>query len=255
MPLEDLSSEWAWGGSTGAGVKVGVIDSGVDSTHPALGKPLAGYVAFREQPDGRLLVDTQPHDDTYGHGTACAGIIRSLAPDCEIYSIKVLGAGKGRGSVFAGGLNWAIENGMQVCNLSVGTTKQDYYAVLHRLADLAYFRNVALITAANNLPVPSFPSTYASVLSVAAGADKDPYRFYYNPEPPMEFGAPGIDVRVPWVSGTWLTATGNSYAAPHLCGIVARILAKHPDLTVFQLKTILRALAANVRRESGASSA
>jgi subtilisin family serine protease len=249
-PLDDLTPEWAWGGSTGARVKVAVIDSGVDAGHPALGGPLAGYVAFRQQPDGQLVADTQPHVDTYGHGTACAGIIKSLAPDCELYSVKVLGAGFGQGSILAAGLSWAIDNGMQVCNLSLGTTKQDYYAVLHRLADLAYFRNVALVTAANNRPVPSFPSTYASVLSVAAGTDTDPLHFYYNPAPPMEFGAPGIDVRVPWLDGSWLTTTGNSYAAPHVCGIVARILAKHPGLTVFQLKTVLRALAVNVRRDA-----
>ena len=66
------------------------------------------------------------------------------------------------------------------------------------------------------------------------------------PEPPVEFGAPGIDVLVAWDDGGWITATGNSFAAPHMTGIVALILAKHPGLTPFLVKTILHATARNV---------
>ena len=135
---------------------------------------------------------------------------------------------------------------MQVCNLSLGTTKKEFFAALHELTDLAYHRNIMLISAANNMPLASFPSTYASVFSVASHGEPNSALFFYNPEPPVEFGAPGIDVRVAWQAGGWITATGNSFAAPHITGLIARILGKHPDLTVFQMKSILRALAANV---------
>jgi subtilisin family serine protease len=120
--------------------------------------------------------------------------------------------------------------------------------VLHELADRAYFRSIILVAAANNLPLPTYPALYASVISVAACEGGDAKVFYYNPNPPVEFGAPGIDVRVAWLNGGYITATGNSFAAPHLSGIVARILAKHPELTTFDMKVILRALAANVAR-------
>jgi subtilisin family serine protease len=255
MPAGGITPEWAWGGSTGAGVKVAVIDSGIDADHPAVG-PVQGYVAFQESSDkpGELVEETAPHEDAFGHGTACAGIVRSIAPDCELYSVKVLGARlSGRGAIFAAGLRWATEHGMHVCNLSLGTTKQDFFATLHELADLAYFRKVLLVTAANNMPVPSFPSVYASVISVAAHDGKDPYCFYYNPSPPVEFGAPGIDVRVPWLDGEWISVVGNSFAAPHITGIVARLLGKHPELSPFQVKTVLAALAANVRSNGDAS--
>jgi subtilisin len=129
--------------------------------------------------------------------------------------------------------------------MSLGTTKREYFSVFHELADLAYFRNVMLVTAANNNPVPSFPSVYASVISVASHDQKDDDLVYYNPDPPVEFGALGIDVRVPWKDQGWVTITGNSFAAPHVSGLVTKILGKHPGLSVFQMKSVLRALAAN----------
>jgi subtilisin len=252
LPLAGVTPDWAWGGSSGAGVRVAVLDSGIDAEHSAVGR-VDGYVSITEGPDGPIY-HTEPHADSYGHGTACAGIIRSLAPDCTLYSVKVLGAGlMGRGAIFAAGLRWAVENGMQVCNLSLGTTKKDYFALLHELADQAAFRNVMLVTAANNMPIPSFPSMYASVISVASHDSADPYLFYYNPQPPVEFGAPGINVRVAWLNGGWITATGNSFAAPHIAGIVTQILSKHPDLTIFQMKVILQALAANSAQPASAA--
>src|SRR5262249_44385177 len=97
-----ISREWAWAGSDGHGVKVAVIDSGIDASHPAVGA-VQGYATVLEE--DQVRIDTRPHEDAYGHGTACAGIIRSLAPACELYSVKVLGAGlTGRGAVFAAGL-------------------------------------------------------------------------------------------------------------------------------------------------------
>jgi subtilisin family serine protease len=249
LPLDGVTRDWAWGGSTGQGVKVAVIDSGIDADHPDIDGQVSGYVAITQGSDG-LVYDTAPHGDLFGHGTACAGIIRAFAPNCELYSVRVLGSGLiGRGAVFAAGLRWAIEAGMHVCNLSLGTTKTDFFGVLHELADLAYFQRVILVTAANNAPRPSFPSVYASVISVASHDEPDSERFYYNPRAPAEFGARGIDVRVAWQGRDWITSTGNSFAAPHLTGIVARILSKHRSLTPFQVKAVLRALAANVSVE------
>jgi subtilisin len=248
QPIDDIDRAWAWGGSTGRGVKVAVIDSGVDAAHPAVGQ-VEGYVTIDEGPDG-LVYDTEPHEDVFGHGTACAGIIRAFAPECEIHSVRVLGPRlSGRGIIFAAGLRWAIENGMHVCNLSLSTSKKDFFGVLHELADRAYFGNVMLVASANNMPGASYPATYASVFSVASHDVEDPYVFYYNPNPPVEFGAYGIDVQVAWTNGGWQTATGNSFATPHIAGLIAKILGKHPDLTIFQMKAVLRALAANVSRD------
>jgi subtilisin len=246
--LEEITPEWAWGGSTGAGVRVAVIDSGIDNDSPAINGHVRGYVSFVEDRDGEMHVSEEPHTDAFGHGTACADIIRRLAPDCELYSVKVLGAMlTGKGTAFAAGLRWAIEHDMHVVNLSLGTTKQDYFGLFHELTDAAYFKNIVLVTAANNMPVTSFPSLYASVTSVACHEGQDPYEFYYNPAPPVEFGAPGINVTVAWLGGQQMTVTGNSFSAPHITGLAAKILGKHPGLTPFQIKTVLRATARNVR--------
>jgi subtilisin family serine protease len=244
---EILNPESAWGDGSGAGVRVGIIDSGIDNDHPAIAGAVRGWIEPYEA-DGKLQFRLDPHEDSSGHGTACAGIVRSLAPQVELYSIKVLGGTlSGTGALFAAGLHWAIDNGMQVVNLSLGTTKRDFYPILHELADTAYFRRVVLVAAANNLPVPSFPSLYASVISVASQEDPDPLHFCYNPAPPVEFSAPGIDVQVAWSGGSYVRSTGNSFAAPHIVGLVARLLGHQPSLTPFQVKTILRAAAYNVR--------
>ncbi len=249
-PMADITREWAWGRSTGKGVRVAVIDSGIEADHPAVGGTVAGSVIVEYDPHSKAQVRIveEPSHDLFGHGTACAGIIHSLAPEAELYSIRVLGRDlTGKAMQFAGGLRWAIEHDMHVVNLSLSTSKQEFYGLFHELADKAYFKNILLVSAVNNVFEASYPSLYSSVLSVAATADAEPFTYYYNPAPPVEFGAPGIGVRVAWLKGSYITSTGNSFAAPYMAGLAALVHAKHPDLTPFQLKTVLHACASNVR--------
>lgn len=242
---ERVTREWAWGGSSGAGVRVCVLDSGVELEHPKVGAVQRSVAVTRDGEEIAIADDDQ--GDLCGHGTACAGIIRSLAPDCEIVSVRVLGAGyTGSAPVMLAGLEWTIEQGFDIVNLSLSTTKKQYVDRLHELADIAYFKRTMLVASAHNMPVESFPWRFASVISVGSHESADPLTFYANPSPPVEFFARGLNLQIPWLGGATITATGNSFATPHIAGICALILAKHPALTPFQLKSVLHLTASNV---------
>jgi subtilisin len=242
---DEVTREWAWGGSQGEGVRVCILDSGVEAGHPAVGE-LEGAVAVSVDEDGATLVEEDAEGDLCGHGTACAGIVRSLAPGCRIFSVRVLGSGyTGSGPVLVAGLRWAVEHGFDVVNMSLSTTKSQFVGVLHDLADSAYFRRSILVASAHNMPVESYPWRFSSVLSVGTHERTDPLAFFYNPRPPVEFFARGVDVDVAWVGGTRLRVTGNSFATPHMSGICALVLGKHPELTPFQLKSVLSLVATN----------
>jgi subtilisin len=244
---ERVTREWALDGATGKGVRVCILDSGVEPDHPAVGE-LSGAVVISVGEDGEPVATTDEEGDLCGHGTACAGIIRKLAPECEIFSVRVLGAGyTGSGPVLLGGLRWAVEQGYDVINMSLSTTKRQFAEVLHDLADKAYFNRTILVASAHNMPVESYPWRFSSVISVGSHAEADPLRFYYNPNPPVEYFARGVDVDLAWTGGTTIRATGNSFATPHMSGICALVRSKHPELTPYQLKSVLHLIADNVK--------
>jgi subtilisin family serine protease len=243
---ERVTRDWALGGSTGAGIRVCILDSGVQPDHRLVGE-VEGAVALRKTEEGEIVVEDDTEGDLCGHGTACAGIVRALAPDCRLFSVRVLGAGfKGSGAVLLEGLRWAIGQGFDVVNMSLSTTKKQFSGLLHELADSAYFRRTVLVASAHNMPVESYPWKFSSVISVGSHELDDPFAFFYNPSPPVEFFARGYELDVPWIGGGRLRATGNSFATPHIAGIAALILGKHAELTPFQLKSVLHLTASNV---------
>lgn len=255
--LEELSPEWAWGGATGKGVRVAVVDSGVTADHPALDGCVDadGGLAVTVEPDGSTVDHLGPHDDAFRarHRSRRHHPLAGTGRPHHQREGAGIGA-RGQGGRFLRGLGWAIEQGFDVINLSLGTTRRDWALAFYEVCDTAYFRNCFLVTAANNVTRPSFPSLYGSVTSVACNLTTDPFRFHYNPDPPTEFLARGIDVDLAWRGGGRMTGTGNSYSAPDIAGMAALIRSKQPDLRPFQVKTVLWATAANVREARGAVS-
>ena len=243
---ERVTRDWAWGGATGKGVSVCILDSGVEGTHPLVGGVQRAITVSVDQ-DENPVVEEDTEGDLSGHGTACAGIVRSIAPECDLYSVRVLGAGfTGSGPVLLAGLQWAVEQGYDLINMSLSTTKRQFAALLHDLADSAYFRRTMLVAAAHNMPVESYPWKFSSVISVGSHEEDDPMTYFYNPNPPVEFFARGVGVDVAWPGGSKIKASGNSFATPHMTGICALILSKHPELIPFQLKSVLFLTANNV---------
>ena len=242
-----LDREWAWGGSTGAGVRVCIVDSGIEADHPLVGG-VARAVAIEVDDDGAVKVTEDEEGDLCGHGTACAGVIRSIAPDCELHSVRVLGAGfTGSGPVLLAGLHWALKEGYDVVNMSLSTTKSQFAAdaprprrqrLLQALAD----RRLRAQHAGRELPVallvrhlgrePRQPRSAALLLEPRRRRSRS--------------SRTGSTWRWPGSAARASARPGNSFATPHIPAIAALILAKHPGLAPFELKNLLYLTADNV---------
>ncbi len=244
-----LNDEWKT--CTGKGVEVAIIDSGVDSNHTDLkGKIAKSFVA---QSEGKKVVFVETDiGDSAGHGTACAGIITKIAPDCKINSIKVLGAGGlGDGHAFLAGLEFAINQKYKVINLSLGTTKPQFAIPLNDLLNRAYKANCIIVAAANNLPQPSLPSAFtSSVISVNKKDESDPFKFDFNFGEIIEVSASGVNVQTTWLNDGYRKLTGNSFACPNIAGIIALLLENYPNLTPFQVKSALYSIAKQNQNKS-----
>jgi subtilisin family serine protease len=233
---------------------VAVLDTGVDVTHPDLQGAVARSVEIGvghpwpcrdlevEGVDAQLL-------DPVGHGTACAGIIHGLAPEATLISVRVIGANAvGGGEQFVRGLEWVIEQTdppIQVVNLSLGTLHERFAEPLRRLVDRAYMQGMVLVAAANNMGLPSYPSQFMALIAVDSEHFADPLMFEYRRRRPAELAALGIYVRAPKSGGGYQLWTGTSFACPHITATVARLLSINPDLTPFQVKTLLYLLRSN----------
>jgi subtilisin len=232
-------------GATGRGVRVCVVDSGIEADHPNVGRVDGSWVVVKD--DTGIHVEETEAGDACGHGTACASIVRRVAPDCELYSVRVLGEGfSGTGDILLEGLRWAVRQGFDVINLSLSTTRTRFTEELRALADEAYFNRTVIVASAHNTPVESFPWRFASVISVGSHEEDDPDLHLYNPNPPVEFFAPGQNVEVAWLGGRTIRSTGNSFATPFVTGMCAQLLSQGPRMTPFQLKSALYISAANV---------
>jgi subtilisin len=230
-----------WRAARGRGVTVAILDSGVERDHPAVGGRLVRSMRVDLSDGEGVVVEDPDGEDVVGHGTACAGIIHSMAPEADLVSVRVLGSdNKGKGIAFAQALDWVIGQRIPVANLSLSSRSEQLYATFHDLVDQAYFANCLLVCSASNTPgQESYPSLFSSVVSVAAHDVADPMTYFYNPRPPVEFGAWGVAVPVAWSGAGSTVATGNSFAAPHITGLLARLRSAFPDATPFEAKTLL----------------
>jgi len=241
-----ITREWAYGDGSGRGVTVAIVDSGVAEVPATV--PVARSVVVDPADDehGPGSVVECEHDDLTGHGTACAAIVRSLAPEAEIVSVRVLGVNlKGRAEVFEAGLSWCIDQGIDVVNLSLSTSNERHLAAFHELVDRAAWRRTLIVSAMNNVRKRTIPSEFAGVFSVACTRAADRETILYNPDGPAEWAAAGIDVEVQWGSSGSIVATGNSFAAPVIAGHLARIRGAHPGFAAWQARTVLASLAEN----------
>jgi subtilisin family serine protease len=240
----------------GEGVKVAVIDSGIDTAHPDLRARVTRSVAASISAEGRATITEGPAPDLAGHGTACADVIGRLAPACELWNVRALGPDcRGSPAALLGALRWALDAGADVVNLSLGTRDPALAEPLRELVDLAYRRSIFVVAAASNIPnARSYPAAFASLVCVDAGYFASPDDFAFRVGGDAEIEAPGIYVDAAWPGGGRKLVTGTSFATPHVSGHLARIVSQNRGLTPFQIKTVLCAIGRrNAERKRAAS--
>jgi subtilisin family serine protease len=239
---------------TGRGIKVAVIDSGVETSHPMLnGLKLIDDIAIAD--DGVKLEIENGDGDVFGHGTAVSAIIRELAPEAQIGSIRVLGRNNAsRTAVIQLGAQEALERGYNILNCSFGCAVESQVLKYKLWVDEAYLRGVHVVAACNNedFRMPEWPAFFSSVVAVNMARAESDSMFYYLRGTMVEFAAKGIDVMVPWLGGAEKKVTGSSFAAPRLSALLARLLSVYPDLSPIQAKSILHSIALPWEKELAA---
>lgn len=230
----------------GEGIRIAVLDSGIETSHPLLkGLRLADDLAVVEQ-EGRINLIPGKGVDTFGHGTAIAGIIRALAPEAQLGSFRVLGEQlRSRTALIAEAARQAISRGYQILNCSFGCGREDHVLQYKDWVDEAYLRGRHIVAACNNFQFSrrEWPGHFPTVITVNFTASDDPEAILYRPGSLVEFAARGQDLEVPWIGGGKKRVTGSSFAAPHAAGMLARLLSHFPNTPPLQAKGMLQHLA------------
>jgi len=223
-----VKADKAWSVTQGEGVKVAVVDTGIDCAHPDLAGQCAGGVNFVDK--------KKPPMDDNSHGTHVSGTIAALkdgngvvgvAPKARLYAVKVLDS-EGSGSLFdiIKGLVWCANNGMQVANLSLGAPNG---STLLRLA-VAYAkaRGVTVMAAAgNDSGSVNYPAAYQeSVIAVAAMDADDKIADFSSRGKEVAFIAPGVGVKSTIPGGKYDWYDGTSMATPHMSGLAALAVSR-----------------------------
>lgn len=258
----DADAVWTFG-NKGIGVNVCVIDTGIDYTHPDLDDNYKGGYDFVND-------DGDPLDDN-GHGTHCAGIIAAenntegvvgVAPEINLYAVKALDRfGSGWLSDIIAGIEWSVENNMDVISMSLGTST--YSQSLEDACNAAYNAGIILVAAAGNegdgdpnTTETSYPAAFDSVIAVGATDKNDGVADFSNTGPYLELTAPGVNIysTLPTYRVTltrtygydYGTLSGTSMACPHVAGVAALIIAANPGISNAEVRQILQQTADDI---------
>ena len=257
--------------ATGAVVKVAVLDTGIYKDHPDL--VVADGINFSPNPDDvdgwydpstedpDVSVDPNAWVDDDGHGTHVAGIIAArdncshvigVAPDVELYAVKVLDRnGLGYASDVIAGLEWAIDNGIQVVNMSIGGW--DSTPAFADACAAAEAAGIYLATSAGNsgdgnpeTDEVGFPGAYPSVITIAATNEANEIACFSSDGPEVDHAAPGVGVESTTMDGKTGFKSGTSMAAPHNAGAAALLFGYYPNMTVSEVREALSASATDL---------
>ena len=241
-------------GYQGSGIKVAVIDTGIRTNH----EDLTVY-------GGYDTTGTGSYNDNNGHGTHVAGTIAALnnsvgvlgaAPAARLYAVKVLDAsGSGSYSNIISGIQWAINNGMNVINMSLGGSSGS--TALQDACNAAYNAGILVVAAAGNEGTSSgstecisYPARYSSVMAVGSITSSNVRSSFSSTGSTLEIMAPGSNIYSTTYNGSYGTMSGTSMACPHVVGVAALVWSAKPSLTNVQLRNALNYTANDMWNDS-----
>lgn len=240
-----IDADLAWAITKGAGIKVGIVDTGIDRDHPDLVANIKGGY--------NCIKHTTNFEDDHGHGSHCAGIaaavdntigVVGVAPEAWLYGIKVLNRnGSGTTTDCIEGIQWCTDNGLDVISMSWGSTT--YNQAMHDACDAAWNAGLFLVAAAGNNGNSNilYPAKYDSVIAISATDSSDNLASWSNYGAQIFLAAPGVSIYSTYKNGGYATMSGTSMACPHVSGTVALAWAAHPTYTNAQIKTLLQTTA------------
>jgi subtilisin len=247
--VQQIKAPPAWGCSRAKGIRVAVLDTGIDWRHPDLVSNVRGAVSF---------VPGQTALDGNGHGTHCSGTIAAaingagvvgVAPEASLYGVKVLSnAGSGNWSWLIAGLDWCIRNRIHVASMSLGGGGAP--AALEAMCNAAFGRGVLLVAAAGNsgpnMGTVDHPGRYRNVIAVSAIDSNNVIANFSSRGPEVELCAPGVNVLSTIPGGRYAPMSGTSMACPHVAGAAAVVWGAHRFARNVEIWNLLAATADNL---------
>ena len=259
IPLVGAPAAWA-AGLTGSGVRVAVLDTGLDVDHPDLAGAVAGTADFTGA-HGDGTVDRQGHGTHVasilaGSGAASAGRYRGMAPDARLYSATVCTAGGCPESAILDGMDWAVrDKGARVVNLSLGEPGTPGTDLLEEAVErLTSAYGTLFVAAAGNDGTVMSPASAPAALSVGASTEDDTLARELVDKP--DIVAPGVAITAARSGDSGLpgsaytTLSGTSAASPHVAGAAALLAQQHPEWSPAQLEASLIGAATPLRGET-----
>lgn len=236
--IEKINASKVWNETTGKNVKIAVIDSGINKDHPDLESNIVGGISFIE--------NANYWDDDLGHGTSVAGVISALnngigvigvAPESKLYSIKVIDASGGKLSNFIQGIQWAIDNDIDIIVMSLGISVDS--PSLKRMVDEAYAQGIILVAASGKEGQLYYPAKYSSVIAVGSVNENNELTNENGAGEELEFVAPGANIISTSPEG-YGSFDGTSMATPHVAGVIALIKEGSPYLSNNEIRARLQ---------------
>lgn len=218
-------------------MKIAIIDSGIDPSHPRLSDYRIDGIAIRRMEDGAYC-HTEDYLDDCGHGTAIAGIIHKIIPGVELVAVKLYSDGETADEgLLTAALDWCIgQRDIKIVNVSLGVPNGSGDSQLYGQCERAFLRNVFICASQSNDPgQETYPANFPFVWGVSSGMVKSKFTYrLMEGNLAVNILAKGGTQRVAWTGQTYRITSGNSFATAHFTGILGKLLEENPSVVTYE---------------------